>query len=76
MLTSGFNVANPNLETECDVYEREDLPGYYKIENVYTPEYVAMLMDGHMANLADWQASMTDSPIYLDASDISKPWFM
>ena len=75
MLTSGFNVANPNLETECDVYEREDLPGYYKIENVYTPEYVAMLMDGHMANLADWQASMTDSPIYLDASDISKPWF-
>lgn len=75
MLTSGFNAANPNLETECDVYERADLPGYYKIENVYTPEYVAMLMDGHMNNLADWKAMMMDSPIYLDASDISKPWF-
>jgi|GEM_PF-2904004 len=75
MLSTGFKCANPYLETECQVYEREDLPGYYKIEGVYTPEYVAELMDGHFNNMPDWEASIEDAPIYLDASDISKPWF-
>lgn len=69
------DVANPFLETECDVYEREDLPGYYKIDNVYTPEYMAMLIDGNLASLEDWQSVIVPSSIYLDASDITKPWF-
>lgn len=75
MLSTGFDCANPYLETECQVYEREDLPGYYKIEDVYNPEYVAELMDGHFNNLADWESAIEDVPIYLDASDLTKPWF-
>ena len=74
-MSSGFTTANPYLETECDVYEREDLPGYYRIENVYTAEYLAEMMDGSPATAADWAGYLTEPSIMINATDPSRAYF-
>ena len=76
MLCTAFQSANPFLETECDVFEREDKPGYYRIDNVYVPEYVAIMMDGSLNSLKSWQEYSWDSSIYIDATDPAKPYIL
>lgn len=73
-ISSGFDCSNPYLETECDVYEREDKPGYYRIENVYTAEYLAELVDGDESMTASWASALTESAIFLDATDKSRAY--
>ena len=73
-LSSGLVCTNPFLETECKVYERDDLKGYYKLEDVYTPEYVAMLMEGNLDYLSDWDAMIEDSPIYINMINPARPY--
>ncbi len=74
MLCTAFQAANKYAQTECDVFEREDKPGYYRLDNVYTPEYVAMMMDGNLNSLASWKEYSWESSIYVDATDPAKPY--
>ena len=50
------------LETEVDIYERTDAAGkgYYKLENVYSAEYIARLVEGEEAFNEDPEG-LTDS---------------
>lgn len=72
MLCWMANAAKPNLETTCDIYEREDMPGYYRLDNVYTAEYLALMINGSLDALSSWQDFAWASSIYIDATDPDK----
>lgn len=64
-----FSVARPNLEQAVEIYEREDLPGYYRIYDVYGATY--------MTNMFGMDASsvcLEKHYTYIDATDPEKVW--
>ncbi len=68
----GAEIAAPYQEKKVKVYEREDLPGYYKVDAVYTPDFVSYIVDGNTKN-ADLYTEYCPAPsIYIDASDPDK----
>lgn len=73
-MSSGFSCALPYHETQCDVFEREDLPGYYRIDNVYTAEYLAEMIDGDPAAAPVWAEYLTESSIMINATNPSKAY--
>lgn len=70
-----FNVTIPYHETECEVYERADLKGYYRIDGVYTAEFLAEMATGSAANASGWVDYCFESSIFLDATEPSKAYF-
>ena len=69
------------LETEVDVYERTDEAGkgYYKLENVYSAEYIARLVEGDEAFNEDaekltkeYKKYIEDASIIINATDPEK----
>lgn len=60
------------LETEVDIYERtdEEGKGYYKLENVYSPEYVARLVEGDEAFNEDPEKFTKEYKKYIEDADI------
>ena len=69
------------LETEVDIYERTDADGkgYYKLENVYSAEYVARLVEGDEAFNEDpekytkeYEKYIEDASIIINAIDPEK----
>lgn len=71
------------LETEVEIWQRRDKPGYYRLHNVYDGEFLARLIlgDEEYNKEADkykkQYASYVDKDhyIYLDASDPEKVYF-
>lgn len=64
-----FNLARPNLEQTVTIYERDDMPGYYRIYDVYNPTY--------MTNMFGMDASsvcLEKNYTYIDATDPDKVW--
>ncbi len=58
--------------TEVIVEEREDKPGYFRLSNVYTPEYVRMLLEpqGMGDNIKIYEPLCDlERKIYIDATD-------
>ena len=69
------------LETEVDIYERTDEAGkgYYKLENVYSAEYIARLVEGDEAFNEDpetltksYKRYVEDASIIVNATDPEK----
>jgi hypothetical protein len=60
------------LETEVDIYERTDAAGkgYYKLENVYSAEYIARLVEGDEAFNEDPTGLTNDYKGYIDNASI------
>ena len=60
------------LETEVNVYERTDAAGkgYYKLENVYSAEYIARLVEGEEAFNEDPTGLTNDYRSYIDNASI------
>lgn len=52
IISSNYNVVTPNAEIPVVVYERDDMPGYYRVENPYSAEMLAVLFAGD-ASAAD-----------------------
>ncbi len=42
----GAPLAQPYLEKEVAVYERADLPGFYKVDEIYTSDYLSQMYAG------------------------------
>ena len=64
-----FSVAQPNLEQDVVIEERDDLPGYYRIFDVYNSTY--------MSNMFGMNASgvcLEQHYTYIDATDPEKVW--
>lgn len=64
-----FNLANPNLEQNIEIYEREDKPGYYRLYDVYGSTF--------MSNMFGMDASsvcIEKHYTYIDATNPEKVW--
>ena len=64
-----FSVAQPNLEQDVVIEERDDLPGYYRIFDVYNSTY--------MSNMFGMNASgvcLEQHYTYIDATNPEKVW--
>ena len=64
-----FKVANPNLEQSVVIEERDDMPGYYRIWDVYGATYMTDMF-GMDASSVCLEKHYT----YIDATDPEKVW--
>lgn len=64
-----FNLANPNAEKRVEIYERDDKPGYYRIHDVYSVDFMSTLF-GMDASSVCLEKNYT----YIDATDPEKVW--
>ena len=71
----GATIAAPYHEKKVKVYEREDLLGYYKIEAVYTADYVSYIVDGNDKNAAAYAEYCPGTSLYINATDPNKVFF-
>lgn len=68
----GATLAEPYAEKEVEVYQRSDKPGYYRIANVYTPEYVSQIYAGDASMAEALKNYCLGSDLYIDATDPEK----
>jgi hypothetical protein len=62
----------PYHEKTVQVYERQDLKGYYRVDGIYTPDYIAYIADGNTNNAAAYNDFCPATSIYINAVDPSK----
>ena len=68
----GATLAKPFEEKSVKVYQRKDLPGYYRVDDVYTAEYICLMAEGS-ENKANLYAEYCPAEsIYIDASNPDK----
>ena len=64
-----FSVSDTNAECAVKIQERDDMPGYYRIFDVYGVSYMSTLFGGNMSSNCVYQSYM-----YIDATDPDKVW--
>lgn len=65
-------LVSPYHETEVKVYERDDMPGYYRFDKVYTPEYISTIYAGDASMAEDLKDYCKATSIYVNATDPKK----
>ena len=68
----GIDIEMPYYEKEVEIYQRADLPGYYRVDNVYTADYVSYLTDGSDRYAEDYAELCPGGSIYINATDPAK----
>lgn len=68
----GAVLASPYLEKSVKVYQREDLKGYYRVDGVYTSDYIAEMADGHTDNAAAYNDYCPATSLYINAVNPDK----
>ena len=73
VVRANFQTASSDFaeNTAVTIYERDDLPGYYRVDNAYTKDYMAMIAGGNGLENA---FTYGKSSIYIDATNPSKVW--
>lgn len=64
-----FAVTYPNLEQNVLIQERDDMPGYYRIFDVYNLNYMSEMFQSNMSNIC-----VSQHYTYIDARDPEKVW--
>lgn len=64
-----FSVPNPNLEQDVVIEERDDLPGYYRIYDVYNSSYMTNMFQMNASSIC-----LEQNYTYIDATDPEKVW--
>ena len=64
-----FSVANPNLEQDVVIEERDDLPGYYRIYDVYGATYMSNMFGMNASSVC-----LEQNYTYIDATNPEKVW--
>ena len=64
-----FSVPNPNLEQSIVIEERDDLPGYYRIYDVYNSSYMTSMFNMNASSIC-----LEKNYTYIDATDPEKVW--
>ena len=64
-----FSVSDANAECNVEIQERDDMPGYYRIFDVYGVNYMSTLFGGNMSSNCVYQSYM-----YINATDPDKVW--
>lgn len=71
ILSSAFGLPVPYAEGDVEIYERADKKGYYRIQNVYSAEYLAKILDDTPSGVA---GNRIDATTIIDATDPNKVW--
>ena len=64
-----FSVSSPNLERSVTIQERDDKPGYYRIWDVYSADYLSDMFGSNMAPFC-----LSQHYTYIDATNPDKVW--
>lgn len=64
-----FSVTYPNLERTVSIQERDDMPGYYRIFDVYSVDYLGAMFNSNMSSIC-----VSQHYTYIDATDPTKVW--
>ena len=64
-----FSVAQPNLEKSVVIEERDDVPGYYRIFDVYDASYMTNMFGMNASSIC-----LEQHYTYIDATDPEKVW--
>ena len=64
-----FSVSNKNSERDIEIQERDDMPGYYRMFDVYDASFMSSIFGGNMSGNCVYQAYT-----YIDATDPDKVW--
>ena len=64
-----FSVTDANAECSVKIQERDDMPGYYRIFDVYNANYMSALFGGNMSGNCVYEAYM-----YVNATNPDKVW--
>ena len=64
-----FSVSSAGAEANVEIQERDDMPGYYRIFDVYGVNYMSTLFGGNMSSNCVYQSYM-----YINATDPDKVW--
>ena len=64
-----FSISNKNYERDIEIQERDDMPGYYRMFDVYNANYMSGLFGSSMGSNCVYQ-----SYTYVDATDPDKVW--
>lgn len=71
ILSSAYGIPNRFAEGEIEIYERDDTPGYYRISNVYSAEYLATFLNLTPSDVA---GNRSDVITYIDATNPERVW--
>lgn len=64
-----FSVTYPNLEKNVLIQERDDMPGYYRIYNVYDSNYLGEMFASNVSSLC-----VSQHYTYINATNPEKVW--
>ena len=64
-----FSVSDAGAEASVQIQERDDMPGYYRIYDVYNPSYMSAIFGGNMSGNCVYSSYM-----YIDATNPDKVW--
>lgn len=64
-----FSVSDDDAECSVKIQERDDMPGFYRIYDVYNANYMSALFGGNMSGNCVYQSYM-----YINATDPDKVW--
>ena len=70
--TLGATLAEPYAEKEVAVYQRSDMPNYFKVESVYTPDYVSYIYAGDDSMSESLKNYCTGGDLYINATNPEK----
>lgn len=68
----GATLEKPYLEKEIEIYERSDRKGYYRIDNVYTSDYLSQIFAGDDSYTEALKEYCPVQSIFIDATDPEK----
>lgn len=69
VLRDWFSLQNPDYEKSVTIEERDDMPGYYRIYDVYDENFVGTLFNSNVSGLC-----ISQNYTYIDATDPDKVW--
>ncbi len=68
----GAPLVQPFAEKEVEIYERSDMPNYFRIANVYTPEYVSYIYAGDESMATALKDYCLAPDLYINATNPDK----
>ena len=68
----GASLAQPYAEKEVEIYERSDMKNYFRVANVYTPEYVSYIYAGDDSAAASLESYCPGGDLYINATNPDK----
>ena len=68
----GASLVEPYAEKEVAIYERSDMPNYFRVEGVYTPEYVSQIYAGDHSMAEALKNYCLGGDLYINATNPEK----